>query len=66
LVSLASFAKDQNLTDVIADLDIIHAHISGQIVVVLSSVNAATDLRDRRTSTYSSRPRFLMVNEFTS
>ena len=45
------------------DSDIIHADVSGQIVVVLNSAQAATDLLDKRASIYSSRPRFPMVNE---
>ncbi|KAF7318686.1 Cytochrome P450 [Mycena chlorophos] len=43
--------------------DIVYASVAGSSIVVLSSVQAATDLLEKRSTLYSDRPRFPMVNE---
>lgn len=43
--------------------DVLHMNVAGQSIIIVNSVKAATDLFDKRSSLYSSRPRFPMVNE---
>ncbi|KAF7288971.1 Cytochrome P450 [Mycena indigotica] len=43
--------------------DIVHIDVVGSSVIVLSSVKAVNDLLEKRSSLYSDRPRFPMVNE---
>ncbi|KAK0234561.1 cytochrome P450 [Armillaria nabsnona] len=45
------------------DTDIIHLDVAGTSIVVLDTVEAATELLDNRSAIYSSRPRMTMVNE---
>ncbi|KAJ7088893.1 cytochrome P450 [Mycena belliarum] len=45
------------------DSDIIHVGVPGMSIVVLSSMEAVRDLFDKRSSTYSDRPRFPMLVE---
>ncbi|KAK0452985.1 cytochrome P450 [Desarmillaria tabescens] len=45
------------------DTDIIHLDVAGTSIVVLNTVEAATELLDNRSAIYSSRPRMTMVNE---
>jgi len=43
--------------------DIIHVHVLGRHMVVLSSLQAARDLLESRGSIYSDRPRFVLLSE---
>ena len=43
--------------------DINHISVFGKHVVVLNSIEACTDLLDKRSAKYSDRPRLPMVNE---
>ncbi|KAJ7498204.1 cytochrome P450 [Mycena galericulata] len=43
--------------------DIIHLNVAGTSIIVLSSVEAANDLLEKRSSLYSDRARLPMVNE---
>ncbi|KAF4580656.1 hypothetical protein EYR40_003054 [Pleurotus pulmonarius] len=43
--------------------DIIHLNVAGSIIVVVDTSEAAYELFDKRSSIYSSRPRFVMLNE---
>ncbi|KAJ8695766.1 hypothetical protein PTI98_005695 [Pleurotus ostreatus] len=43
--------------------DIIHLNVAGSSIVVIDTAEAANDLFDKRSSIYSSRPRFIMLNE---
>ncbi|KAF4580763.1 hypothetical protein EYR38_003049 [Pleurotus pulmonarius] len=43
--------------------DIIHLDVAGSIIVVVDTTEAANELFDKRSSIYSSRPRFVMLNE---
>ncbi|KAK0187278.1 cytochrome P450 [Armillaria mellea] len=43
--------------------DIIHLDVAGTSIMVLNTVEAATELLDNRSAIYSSRPRMTMVNE---
>ncbi|KAJ7629458.1 cytochrome P450 [Mycena polygramma] len=43
--------------------DIIHLNVAGTSIVVLNTIEAATDLLDKRSSIYSSRPRMVMAKE---
>ncbi|KAF9255647.1 cytochrome P450 [Marasmius fiardii PR-910] len=45
--------------------DIIYLNMFGTSVVVLNSIEAAQELFDKRSSIYSDRPRFTMLNELT-
>ncbi|KAF8900234.1 cytochrome P450 [Gymnopilus junonius] len=45
------------------DSDIIHLQAAGHDLIVLNSVESATDLFDKKSSIYSGRPQFTMVNE---
>ncbi|KAK0486576.1 cytochrome P450 [Armillaria novae-zelandiae] len=45
------------------DTDIIHLDVAGTSIVVLDTLEAATELLDNRSAIYSSRPRMTMVNE---
>ncbi|KAJ7609821.1 cytochrome P450 [Roridomyces roridus] len=45
------------------DSDIIHLDMAGQSMVVLSSVEATQELLEKRSSMYSDRPPFPMVND---
>ncbi|KAJ7607861.1 cytochrome P450 [Roridomyces roridus] len=45
------------------DSDIIHVDIAGRSIVILSSLEAAVNLLDKRSAIYSDRPRLPMVNE---
>ncbi|KAF9260636.1 cytochrome P450 [Marasmius fiardii PR-910] len=45
--------------------DIIYLNMFGSSVVILNSMEAAQDLFDKRSSIYSDRPRFTMLNELT-
>ncbi|RDB18414.1 hypothetical protein Hypma_000390 [Hypsizygus marmoreus] len=47
------------------DSDIIHLDIAGTSVVILDTDEVAMDLLERRSSIYSSRPRFPMLNELS-
>ncbi|KIY45060.1 cytochrome P450 [Fistulina hepatica ATCC 64428] len=41
--------------------DIMHLHVPGQNLIILDSHEVATDLLERRSSIYSSRPRFVVM-----
>jgi len=43
--------------------DIIYINIMGQDIIILDSLEVATELMERRSSTYSDRPRLPMLNE---
>ncbi|KAJ7607876.1 cytochrome P450 [Roridomyces roridus] len=45
------------------DSDIIHVDIAGRSIIILSSMEAAVNLLDKRSAIYSDRARLLMVNE---
>ncbi|KAF8661199.1 hypothetical protein AX16_001479 [Volvariella volvacea WC 439] len=45
------------------DPDILYLNIAGQDVVILNSIDAAEELLERRSASFSSRPRFTMVCE---
>ncbi|KAF4567124.1 hypothetical protein EYR36_010741 [Pleurotus pulmonarius] len=45
------------------DSDIIHLNIAGSSLIVIDTAEAANELFDKRSSIYSSRPRFIMLNE---
>ncbi|KAJ8487351.1 hypothetical protein ONZ45_g14371 [Pleurotus djamor] len=43
--------------------DLIHIQVAGSSIVVVNSAEVAHDLFDKRSTIYSSRPRFVMLNE---
>ncbi|KAF8970100.1 cytochrome P450 [Flammula alnicola] len=43
------------------DSDIIHLNVAGTSIIVLNSLKAAYDLMDKRSSIYSSRPKFTLI-----
>ncbi|KAJ3517705.1 hypothetical protein NLJ89_g328 [Agrocybe chaxingu] len=43
--------------------DVIHLEVLGKSIIVVNSFDAATELFDKRSTFYSSRPQFPMVNE---
>ena len=43
--------------------DINHISVFGQHIVILNSIEACTDLLEKRSAKYSDRPRFPMMNE---
>jgi hypothetical protein len=43
--------------------DLIYFHLLGQPMIVLSSLDVARDLMDKRSSIYSDRPRFVLFSE---
>jgi hypothetical protein len=43
--------------------DVVYLESFGQGMVILGSLEACTDLLDRRSANYSDRPRMVMVNE---
>ncbi|KAF7341375.1 hypothetical protein MVEN_01874000 [Mycena venus] len=45
------------------DSDIIHLNVAGKSIIILSSLQATNDLMMQRSSIYSDRPRFPMLNE---
>ncbi|KAJ7607903.1 cytochrome P450 [Roridomyces roridus] len=45
------------------DSDIIHLKAAGQSMIILSSMQAAVDLLERRSAIYSDRPQLTMANE---
>ncbi|KAF8912053.1 cytochrome P450 [Gymnopilus junonius] len=45
------------------DSRIIHTSVAGQSVIILNSLQAARDLLEKRSSTYSDRPKFAVVNK---
>lgn len=42
--------------------DVIHIHFLGRSIIVLNSVQAATDLLDKRSANYSDRPAFPLLS----
>ncbi|KAH9945402.1 cytochrome P450, partial [Epithele typhae] len=47
------------------DTDVLRLSAFGRNLIVLSSLEAATELLDKRSSIYSDRPRMIMVNELS-
>ncbi|KAJ3733356.1 cytochrome P450, partial [Lentinula guzmanii] len=45
------------------DSDIVHVNIAGHSFIILNTLEAATELLDRRSGIYSSRPRLRMLND---
>ncbi|KAJ3832187.1 cytochrome P450 [Lentinula raphanica] len=45
------------------DSDIVHVNIAGTSYIILNSLEAATELLERRSGIYSSRPKFRMLND---
>ncbi|KAJ7692267.1 cytochrome P450 [Mycena rosella] len=45
------------------DSDVIHLNVAGKSIIILSSLEATNDLMVQRSTIYSDRPRFPMVNE---
>ncbi|KAF9481679.1 cytochrome P450 [Pholiota conissans] len=43
--------------------DIVYYNVFGKVTIVLNSLEAATELLDKRSSNYSDRPRMVMANE---
>ncbi|EDR09464.1 uncharacterized protein LACBIDRAFT_190116 [Laccaria bicolor S238N-H82] len=43
--------------------DVLHVHVFGHPMVILSSLQAARELLDKRSSIYSDRPRFVLMSE---
>jgi hypothetical protein len=43
--------------------DIVHLQVGGQDIILINTYEAAFDLFERRSSIYSDRADFLMVNE---
>ncbi len=46
------------------DSDVLYFNNLGQSIVVLNSVQAATDLLDKRGGNYCDRPRFVLFEEY--
>ncbi|KAF9522294.1 cytochrome P450 [Crepidotus variabilis] len=47
------------------ETDILYLNVAGQAMIVLDTAQVASDLLDKRSSIYSSRPRFPMLNELS-
>ncbi|KAE9390448.1 cytochrome P450 [Gymnopus androsaceus JB14] len=45
------------------DSDIIHVNVAGNPIIILNTLEAATELFERRSATYSSRPPLTMLND---
>ncbi|KAE9394855.1 cytochrome P450, partial [Gymnopus androsaceus JB14] len=45
------------------DSDIVHVNVAGNPVIILNTLEAATELLERRSATYSSRPPLTMLND---
>ncbi|TFK20074.1 cytochrome P450 [Coprinopsis marcescibilis] len=43
--------------------DILHLDVAGKSIIIVNSIKAATELFEKRSALYSSRTRFVMVNE---
>lgn len=48
----------------IQDSDVVHIKVLGQHMICLNSLQAATDLLDRRGAKYSDRPRFTLFEVY--
>ncbi|KIK66620.1 hypothetical protein GYMLUDRAFT_908855 [Collybiopsis luxurians FD-317 M1] len=43
--------------------DIVHVNVAGQPIIILNTLEAASELLEKRGAIYSSRPRYTMLNE---